>query len=126
MEVNSDHFEIIEKTDEEVYSGEEISYPDVEVKTEPHDEIEIINTEEVNNSEPFQFIGEKRKNQETSNSENENKKIKEEFVVFEELDYKQEPEEIEEINLGAFNNQVNNLDNSDDQVPYITDMPCLS
>jgi hypothetical protein len=117
MEVNSDHFEIIEKMGEEVYSGEESSYPDLEVKTEPHDEIEIINNEEIHNSELLQFVGEKRKNEEKLNSEN--KKIKEEFVVFEELDYKKEPQEIEEINLDHFGNQVNNLDDSENQVPYI-------
>ena len=39
----------------------------------------------------------------------ENKKIKEEFVVLEESDYKQESQEIEELNLGDLNNQVTNI-----------------
>ena len=110
MEVNSDHVEIIENTVEEVYSGEEMSFIDQEVKIEAHDEIETINTdvfEEKNNSELLQIIGEKRKNKEKSYLENDTKKIKEEFVVFEESDYKQEPLEIEEINLDDSNNQVN-------------------
>ena len=66
MEINSDHFEIIAKI-EEVHSGEEISYLNLEVKTEPHDEKNNINTnifEERNNFEPLQIIGEKRKNKE--------------------------------------------------------------
>ena len=37
----------------------------------------------------------------------ENKKIKEEFVVFEELDYKEETPDITEINRADLNNQVN-------------------
>ena len=106
MEVNSDQVVIIEKMDEEVYSGKESSYHELEVKTEPHDKIENINNEvfEDTSYEPPQIIGEKRKNIKLSASEN--KKIKEEFVVFEESDYKEEPQEIEEINLGDLNNQV--------------------
>jgi hypothetical protein len=101
MEINSDHVEIVAKMNEEANSGE--------VKTEPHDEIFKINTnvfEEKNNFEPLKIIGEKRKNKKKSNSENENKKIKEEFVVFEELDDKHEFHEIEEIDLEDSNNQV--------------------
>ena len=96
--------EIIEKLNEEVCSGGEMSFLDQEVKTEPHDEILVEVTppvenikaevfEESDNSEPFVIIGEINK-------------IKEEFVVFEESDYKEESQEIEEINLGASNNQV--------------------
>jgi hypothetical protein len=95
MEVNSDHFEIIEKIDGEV-------------KTEPHDEMEINKTWKIINSEPVQLIGEKRKNKEKLISES--KKIKEEFVVlFEESDYKQELQETEELNLDDVNNQVTNI-----------------
>ena len=106
MEVSSDQVEIIEEIDEEVYSGEEVSFHDPEIKTEVHDEENIKNEgfEVRNNSEHLKIIGEKRKNQETANSEN--KKIKEEFVVFEESDYKQEPQEIEEIHLSDLNTQV--------------------
>ena len=39
----------------------------------------------------------------------ENKKIKEEFEVLEESDYKQELQEIEELNLDDLNNQVTNI-----------------
>ena len=109
MEVNSDHVESIEEMDEEFYSGEEITYLELEVKLENLDRKRNIKTEvfeEKNNFEPLQIIGDKRENQDTSNLENENKKIKEEFVVFEESDYKEEHQEIEEINLDDLNNQV--------------------
>ena len=56
---------------------------------------------------PSQIIGEKRKNQEISNLENENKKIKQEFVVFEE---KEEPQEIKKIRI--------EIDESNYQVIY--------
>jgi hypothetical protein len=81
---------------------------ELEVKIEKRDEKGDIKTEvfEENNSASFQIIGEKRKNTERSYLENENKKIKEEFVIFEELDYKLESQEIVEINLGVLNNQV--------------------
>ena len=128
MEVNSYQGEIIERTDEEVYSGEEMTDLEVEVKIEKtgaEGNIKSEVFEEKNYSEPIQIIGEKRKNQEISHSQNkkikeelvlfeelddkqarqdkqENREIKEEFVVFEELDdqqeIKQEPQEIEEIN----------------------------
>jgi hypothetical protein len=106
MEHKSDHFEIIKKNGEKVYSGEVMSFSDLELKTEPHDEIGTIHTEifeKQNNSELLQIIGEKRKNKEKSYLENGTRKIKEEFVVFEESDYKQE---IEEIQL---DNQVNKI-----------------
>jgi hypothetical protein len=107
MEVNSDHVELIERMDEEVYSGEEITDLELGVKIEQHDEIENIKTEnfeEKNYSEiKIQIIGEKRKNHEEKNLEIEPKKIKEEFVVFEELDDEQE---IEEINFDM-NKKVN-------------------
>ena len=53
-----------------------------------------------------QIIGEKRKNKEKSNLEN--KKIKQEFVVFEEKIDNEEPQEIKEIQIGIdeSNNQV--------------------
>jgi phosphotransferase system IIA component len=104
MEINSDSVEIIEKMDEEVNSGDEITDLELKIKKE---EIENVKTEVIpNNSEPHQIIGGKRKNKERSNLQNENKKIKDEFVVLEESDYKQEPTEIEELNLDDFNNQV--------------------
>ena len=111
MEVYSDHNEIMEKMDEDVYSGEKMTDLELEVKLESPCEIENIKTEvfeEQNNFEPLQIIGEKRKNQETSTFDN--KKIKEEFVIIEEVVYNQGPKEelqdIEEINLDDSNNQV--------------------
>ena len=120
MDVNSDPVEIIENMDEEVYSGGKISFLDQEVKTEiidielevkieKTDETEHVKTEiveETYNSEPPKTIGEKGRNQGESNLEIENKKIKEEFVVFEELDVQQEPQDIEEINRDDLNNEV--------------------
>ena len=85
MDVNSDHIEIVQKIDEKVKS--EITDLELEVKIEKTDEtgkIKIEVFEEENNSEALQIIGEKRKSQERSDLENENKKIKEEFVIFEE------------------------------------------
>ena len=77
---------------------------ELEIKIEKLDQKGNVKTkifEEKNIPEPHQIIGEKRKNQEISNFQNENKKIKEEFVVFEESDHKQE-----EINQDDLNNQV--------------------
>ena len=79
MDGNLDHLEIFEKMDEKVYPGEEITDLEIEVKIEKLDETANIKSEvceETNNSEPLQIIGEKRKNQETSNLEDETKKLK--------------------------------------------------
>jgi hypothetical protein len=104
MEVNLDQVESFEKLYEEVIDLE------LEVKIEKSDG-EIIKTEvfeEKHNFEPCQFIGDKRKSKELSDSEN--KKIKEELlkevVVFEELDGQQEPEETNKIDRVDFNTQV--------------------
>ena len=114
MKVNSDQIEIFRKI-EEVKCDEEITDLELDVKIENSDEQGNIKTEvfeEKNYSEPFQIVGEKRKNHEKANLENESKKIKEEFVVFEEFDdqqetlVKQEPQEINEIYLDDLNNQV--------------------
>ena len=67
---------------EEVDSGEEV----LELKIEKLDEEGFIKTEVFQDFQPIQIIGEKRKNKEISNLEN--KKIKEEFVVFEEIEEK--------------------------------------
>jgi flagellar biosynthesis GTPase FlhF len=107
MNVNSAHIEKLEKMDEEFEPEEEITDLDLEVKIEESDENRYIKTEvsdEINNSE--QIIGEKRKNKEKPNLENENKRVKEKFVLFEEIDDKQEPQEIKEINNDDLNNQV--------------------
>ena len=107
MDFNSDHAEILEKIDEDLDSDEKKADLGLEIKIEENIKIEVI--EKTNNSEPHQIIGEKRKNDEISTLENEHKKIKEEFVVFEESDYKQEPQFIEEINLDDSKNQVINI-----------------
>jgi hypothetical protein len=107
MEVNSDHVVIIEKMGVEVCSGEEMSDPDLESKTESHEKMRTINFEKQNNSKLFQIIGEKRKNKESSYLKNDVKKSKDEFGAFEESDYKQDPLEIEEIHTTYSNNQVN-------------------
>ena len=109
MGVNSDHVIICEKKDQKIKSDEEIKYLEIEVKIEKLDEIENVKTEvfeETKNSERLQLSGEKRKNKEKYNLEFENKTIKKEFVVFEESDYKQEPQETEKNNLGDSNDQV--------------------
>jgi hypothetical protein len=96
----------ISETKDEVKSVEEITDLELEVKVEKFDETGDITTEvfeKMNNSGSLKIIGEKRKNKELYS---ENKKIKQEFVVFEESGYKQEPQEIKEINLGYLNNQV--------------------
>ena len=114
-EVYSEHIKHFENMNEEIYPGKEITDLALEIKIEKTDEERNIKTEvleETNYSELLQIIGEKRKNQERSNLENESKKIKEEFVVFEEFDdqqetlVKQEPQEIKEIYLDDLNNQV--------------------
>jgi protein tyrosine/serine phosphatase len=99
MEVNQDPVEL--KFDEEI--------PDLElvIKIEKVDDEKNIKTEfseQKNNFKPLQIIGEKRKNQEISNLDD--KKIKEEVGVFEELDYNQELHKINENNFCDFNNQV--------------------
>ena len=109
MEVNSDHVEIFESMNEKIKSDGVITDLELEVKIEETDETGKIKTkvfEETDYSELVQIIGEKRKSQERSNLENEDKKIKEEFVVYEELDNKQEPQEVEEINNDGFDYQV--------------------
>ena len=109
MEGNSDHVENFENSDEKIKFDKEVTDLEFEVKIEKTDENGKIKTEffeEATNSEPLQIIGEKRRNKERSNLEIENKKIKEEFVVCEELDEKKEPQEIEEINLDDLDNQV--------------------
>ena len=109
MEVDSDDVRMFKKLYEEVKSDEELTDLELEVKIEKSDETENIKTEvfeEVNNLTPFQIIGEKRKNPERWNVENENKKIKEEFIVFEELDDNHRPQETEEINFDDLINQV--------------------
>ena len=130
MEVYSDQVEVLKKKDEKIKS-EEITDLELEVKIEETNGEEKIKSEffeERNYSEPIQIIGEKRKNREISNLKHKNKKLKEEFDLFEELDdkqalqdkqenekikaefvvfekldneheFKQEPQEIEEISL---------------------------
>ena len=96
MEINSENVEF----------HEEIT--DLEVKIELSGKTGNIKNEvfeEIKNSDSFRIVGEKRKNEEKLILEN--KKIKDEFVVFEESDYKQEPQTIEEPNLDDLNNQVN-------------------
>ena len=108
MNAQADTVEIFEKMDREIKSDEEITDLELEIKIEnPHEKVNIKTEvfEETNNSEPIEIIGEKRHfNDEKSNLEN--KKIKEEFVAFEELDYKEEPDNITEILLDDLNNQV--------------------
>jgi hypothetical protein len=109
MEVGLDRVKLFDIIDEEIQYDDVMTDFNLEVKIENLNEKVNIKTEVFegeNYSEPLQIIGEKRKNTERSNLENENKKIKEEFVVFEESDYKQEPQEIVEINLSDLNNQV--------------------
>ena len=107
MEVNSDLVEISEKINREVYSDERITDLELEVKIETIEEIGIFKTEaceEKNNPEYLQIIGQKRKNNELLDTEN--KKIKEECILFEEFDYKQEVQETQDVNLSDLNNQV--------------------
>ena len=120
--------------DDEIESDEQITDLDLEVKTEKLDEtkhikIEVfeekkdyeitdldfkiekpeegyIKTEVFDvkfNSEPVKIIRQKTKNQEAPNFEYE---IKEEFAVFEKLQYKQEPQDFDEIHFDDLNNQV--------------------
>ena len=106
MNVSSDDVEIFENNYEKIKSDEEITDLELEIKMEKLDEKGNIKTElfEESVSGDLQIIGEKRKNEEISNLEN--KKSKEEFVVFEEQDHKQEPQEIEETNIDDSNNKV--------------------
>ena len=110
MDVKTENVDFIKNTNQEDYTHhplkEEMTDLDLEVKIEKLDKEEYIKTEVVKEivfSKPFQIIGEKRKNEEMSNLEN--KKIKEEFVVFEEIDEKEKPQE---IHLDDSNNQVIN------------------
>jgi hypothetical protein len=108
MEINSGNVKIVEKTNKEVQFHEEIT--DLEVKIELSTQTGNIKTEvfeEGKKSESFRIIGEKWKNEERLILEN--KKIKYEFVVLEESDYKQEPQEIEEPSINDLNNQVTNI-----------------
>ena len=101
MEVNANQ---IEKTDEVIKTEEEITDLDLEIKIEKSDRKGNVKTEifeEKSIPEPHQIIGEKRKNQEISNFENENKKIKGEFVVFEESDHEQKPDEMNQDDLNS-------------------------
>ena len=103
MEINSDNVEIIEEVD----SCEGITDLELEIEVKTNIKTEVF--DETNNADPHQIIGKKRKNNERSNLEIENKKIKDEFVLLEETDYKKEPQEIEELYLDDLNNQVINL-----------------
>jgi hypothetical protein len=112
MEVNSSHVENFRKI-EEVKSDEEITDVELDIKIEKSDEQGKIKTEvfeENNYSEPLQIIGEKRKHRERANLENKSRKFKKEFVVLEELDDQQEPnqepEDIQEISLYDSEDQV--------------------
>ena len=117
MKVNSDQIEIFRKI-EEVKCDEEITDLELDVKIENSDEQGNIKSEVFEEENQFehiqtifnhiQTIGQKRKIQEPSNLKNENKKIKEEFVVFEEIDEKEKPQEIKEIHFDDSNNQVIN------------------
>ena len=99
------HLENVDFIEKEVYAFGDITDLDLEIKTEKFDEERNIKTEvfEEKNTMSFQIIGEKRKNEEISNSNNANKKIKEEIVVFEEID---EPQDIKINNIDDSNNQV--------------------
>ena len=106
MDVNSEHVEISERID-----NEQITDIELEVKIEKLDEKTYIKTEvleEKNNSDSFKIICGKRKNQEKSNLENETKK-KEEYGLFEDLDYQEEPQEIQEIDIDDLDNQVSEI-----------------
>jgi hypothetical protein len=106
MDFNSELFKILEKSDKQMQNDETITNFEVIIdKTEENSDIKTEVFEE-NNSEPLEIIGEKRKNTERSNLGNGNKKVKEEFVVFEEFDDKQEDQAILELNSGGLNNQV--------------------
>jgi hypothetical protein len=106
MDFKTENVDFIENTNKEL--KEEITDLDLEVKIEKLDEEGYIKNEvfqEFFYSKPFQIIGEKRKHKEMLNLEN--KKIKEEFVVFEEIDEKEKPQE---IHFDDSNNQVINGD----------------
>ena len=112
MDFKTENVDFIENTNKENYTDnplkEEMTDLDLEVKIEKLDKEGYIKTEviqEIVFSKPIQIIGEKRKNEEMSNLEN--KKIKEEFVVFEEIDEKEKPQG---IHFDDSNNQVINGD----------------
>jgi hypothetical protein len=104
MDVNSENVDFIEKLDKEVYTCGDITDLDLEIKIEKLDEEKKVKNEvlEEKNNMPSQIIGKKRKNKKISNLEN--KKIKQEFVVFEEKEIKK----IKEIRIEIVesNNQV--------------------
>ena len=108
MDVDSENVDFIEKLEKEVYACGDITDLDLQIKIEKLDEERNVKDEvfEEKNIMPFQIIGEKRKNKEILNLEN--KKIKQEFVVFEEKIDNEEPQEIKEIQIGIdeSNNQV--------------------
>jgi ribosomal 30S subunit maturation factor RimM len=112
MDVDSENVDFIEKLDKEVYACGGITDLDLQIKIEKLDEKRNIKTEvfDEKNIMPSQIIREKRKNEEISNLENENKKIKQEFVEFEEKDDKEEHQEIKgiRIEIDESNNQVIN------------------
>ena len=107
MDVHLENVDFIEK---EVYAFGDITDLDLEIKTEKFDEERNIKTEvfDEKNNISSQIIGEKRKNEEISNLEKENKKIKQEFVEFEEKDDNEKPQEIKGIEIDESNNQVIN------------------
>ena len=106
MDLYSDHAEISEKIDDDSDYNAKITDLDEEIKIEEEANIKSEVIEETNNFEPLQIIGEKRENVNRSTLENENKKIKAEFVVLEESDYKQETQDIKNLKFGDLNNQV--------------------
>ena len=112
MDFKTENVDFIENTNKENYTDnplkEEMTDLDLEVKIEKLDKERNIKTEvfEENKFMSFQIIGEKRKNQEISNLENENKKIKQELVLFEEIDDKEESQEIR-MEIDDSNKQVN-------------------
>ena len=107
MDVYSENVDFIERRNKEVYK--DITDLDLEVKIEKLDKERNIKTEvfEENKFIPFQIIEEKRKNKEISNLVNENKKIKQELVLFEEIDDKEESQEIR-MEIDDSNKQVIN------------------
>ena len=115
MDIDSDQVETVRKI-EEVKCDEEITDLELNVKIEKSGEKGSIKTEvfeEKNYLEPLQIIGEKRKHRERANLKNKSRKFKKEFVVLEELDDQQEPNQEPE------NIQEISLYDSEDQVFYI-------
>jgi hypothetical protein len=99
MDVDSENVDFIEKVDKEVYACGDITDLDLEIKMEKLDEERNIKTEvfDEKNIMPSEIIGEKRKNKEILNLENENKKIKQEFVEFEEKNDNEKPQDREDL-----------------------------